>query len=225
MSFDESVSDVTEGFTKGFLEWTSDKIATFVKKLKERKLAFIEEQKTIDTVLEQYRSGEAKFYNNYIKDKRLLLLVKLGLTLRTLEKDSERHRNLRSKILDKYDLDGLHLAEFVQNGVLNKYISILLGELVSLEKFEEDLNDILKNIEKYTLFVSGISNSPEIIKKVDIKIISGSPKVFIIMGFKVAAGIVQNNIDKFKIILRDYELERFSSGEKEILFFKRKFIL
>lgn len=222
MSSDNPISDIAEGTAKGFLDWSVDKIGSFIKRLKNKELAFIEEPKTIEIVREQYRSGEAKFYEIYIKDKNLLFLVKLGLTLRKLESDKERLQNLRDKILKKHDIEGLHIAEFVQNGILNNYVSILLKELTSLEKLTEDIEQILKNIEKYTIFVLGTSNKSEIIKNADIKVNSHSPKIFIISGFKSAAKIVAESIDKFKIILKDYEFERFSSGEKETLFFKRK---
>ena len=51
---------------------------------------------------------------------------------------------------------------------------------------------------------------------------ANSPCIFIISGFRTAAKIVQESVEQFKIILKDYELERVSAGEKEILFFKRK---
>ena len=194
----------------------------FLTKLKDKKLAFIEELKTIEVVKEQYRSGEAKFYQNYVKDKGLLFLVKLGLTLRKLEGDEERLRNLRSKIFKKYHVEGLHIAEFVQNGVLNRYVGILLEKLTSIEDLEKDIEEILKNIEKHAIFVQGTSKKPEIIKKVDTMISAYSSRILIISGFRSAARLVSESVDTFKIILKDYDFERFSSGEKEILFFKRK---
>jgi len=222
MSSDNPISDVAEGVSKGVLEWTKENILSLLQKLKDRKLAFIEESKTIEIVREQYRSGEAKFYQSYINDKKLLFLVKLGLTLRKLENDQERLQNLRGKILQKHRIDGLHIAEFVQNGVLNRYVGILLEKLNSIEKLKEDISYILNNIEKHTIFVQGTSKKSEIIKKTDILVNSHSPEIFIISGFKSAAKIVADSIDSFKIILKDYEFERFSSGEKETLFFKRK---
>lgn len=222
MPSNNPISDAAEGITQGFLEFSLQKIDLFVKKLRERKLAFIQDQKTIDVVKEQYRSGEAKFYQGYIKNKRLLFLVRLGLTLRKLEEDKERLHNLRDKIFRKERVEGLHIAEFAQNGVLNRYVGILLGELTSIEKLEEDIEEVLKNIDKHTIFVQGTSKKEEIIKTVDIKVKSHSPQFFIISGFKQAAKLVSESIDSFKIILEGYDFERFSSGEKEILFFKKK---
>ncbi|MDO8741404.1 MAG: hypothetical protein Q7J54_07620 [Candidatus Woesearchaeota archaeon] len=222
MSSNNPVSDAAEGITKGVLEWSSEKIASWVKKFRDRKLAFIQDQKTIEVVKEQYNSGETKFYKNYIKDEKLLFLVRLGLTLRKLEEEDERLHNLRGKIFKKYNVEGLHIAEFAQNGVLNMYVGILLEELTSIQKLEDDIGELLKNIEKYTLFVQGTSKKADVIKTVDVKAKSHSPKIFIISGFKQAAKLVSESVDSIKIILEDYDFERFSGGEKEILFFKKK---
>ena len=222
MPLDNPVSDITEGVTKGFLDWSIDKITSFLQKLENREIAFIEEQKTIDIVKEQYLSGESKFYGKYIKDKKFLFLARLGLALRKVEGDKERRGNLRDKIFKKYSVEGLHIAEFVENGILNRYVGILIEGLISIEKLEKDIEDILKNIEKYTLFVQWTSNKAEIVKRADIKVNSNSPKVFIVSGFKLAAQLVRDCTESFIIMLNDYELERFSTGDKEILFFKRK---
>ena len=65
MSSDNFSSDIIESATKGALDWTAEKISSLVRKFRERKLAFIKEQKTIEIAREQYHSGEAKFYEKY----------------------------------------------------------------------------------------------------------------------------------------------------------------
>lgn len=216
------LSDVAEGAAKGLLEWSADKVSSLVQKLKERKLAFIQERKTIDLVKEQYNSGEAKFYKMYVKDRELLLLIRIGLTLRKLEEDQERLHNLRNKIFRKYKAVGLHVAEFVQNGILNKYVGILIEELTAVEELEKNIEDVLRNIEKHTLFIKVGSNPQEIIKKATALIHAHVPHIFIISGFKDAAESIRKCIEKLQTILNEYKLERFSSDDKETLFFKRK---
>ena len=220
-SFDSLAPDVFEGATKGALEWTSEKIAFLVKKFKERKIAFIKEQKTIDIVKEQYASGEAKFYEKYIKDKEILLLLRMGLALRKLENDLERFENLRDKIHKKYKVQGLHIAEFVQNGMLNRYIGLLLETINSVEDVEKDIKEILKNIENHALFVDKYQKKEEVLKKTVIIITAHSPCIFVVAGVKVAAKTVRDCAGQLKLILKDYALEKFSTNEREILFFKR----
>jgi len=223
MSSEDPVSSAVEGATKGFLEFSSEKIILWIKKFKNKELAFIQNTQTIELVREQYNSGESKFYKNYVNDTRLLFLIRLGLTLRKLEEDKERQQNLRDKIFQKYKTEGLHIAEFVQSGVLNRYTGILIEELNSIENLQNEIEEVLKNIEKYTLFVKADSNKYEILKKVNVKAITNSPCIFIVSGFKNAAKLVSESVEDLKFLLKEYEFERFSSGEKEILFFKRNF--
>ncbi len=222
MFSDNPISDVAEGVTKGALEWTKDKIVSFIQKLKERKLAFIEERKTIEIAREQYHSDEAKFYGKYVNDKELLFIIRMGLTLRKLENDEERLHKLRGKILKKYDVKGLHVAEFVQNGILNRYVGILIEKLDDIKSLEKGIGIVLNNIEKHALFVKSGNKFRDVIKQAMTVVGAHSPSIFVVSGAKSAAVIVRDCIDKLKDALNDYEIERVSSGEKEILFFKRK---
>ena len=125
------------------------------------------------------------------------------------------------KIYRKYKVEGLHIAQFVQNGILNRYMGILIDELVSIEDFKEDITTILKNIKKYVLFVRAFDIPREIIKKSTIIVNSHSPNIFILSGIESAAKIVKDCSEKLEMLLIDYELEKVSGGKKEILFFKR----
>ena len=214
-------SDVTETISIKALEWSVEKISNLVKSFKERKLAFIKEPKTIEIVREQYHSGEAKFYQAYIKDKRLLLLVRIGLALRKLEKENEKRQNLRDKLFNKHKIEGLHIAELVENGILNRYIGILIEKIISISDLEKEIEDFLNHVEKHTLFVQGTTPKVEILKKATIKIGSNSPHIFVISGVKSAGDILKECVNDLKYIFQEYEMERIT-GEKEILFFIRK---
>ena len=217
------VKDVSEGATKGFLNWSLEQIKSFIDKLKNKNLAFIQDEKTIKIVKEQYRSGELSFYKEYIEDKEMLFLLKMGLTLRKLEqeKEFERRQELRTKIFKKYEVKGLHIAQFVENGILNRYIGILIDNIVSLEKFKQDIMNILVNIEKHVLFVQTNDKEREVIQSVLSIISNNLPSIFIVSGISSAAEIVRNCEQKLIEMLKDYELEKISSGQKENLFFKR----
>ena len=137
------------------------------------------------------------------------------------DKEEERKQNLRTKIFNKYEVKGLHIAQFVENGILNRYIGILIDDIVSLDKFKKDIMNILNNIEKHVLFVKGNDNEREIIKQATTIISSHRSMIFIISGISSAAKIVRSCEERLKELLKDYELEKMSSGEKENLFFKR----
>ncbi|MAH49507.1 hypothetical protein CMI37_27030 [Candidatus Pacearchaeota archaeon] len=217
------IKDATESAIKGILSWSSDQIKTFVRKLKDKRLAFIQDEKTIKIVKEQYRSGELSFYKEHIKDKEMLFLLKMGLTLRKLEQVEEldRKQNLRTKIFNKYEAKGLHISQFVENGILNRYIGILIDNIISLDRFKKDILDILENIEKHVLFVQANDKEREIIQSTLSIVSNNLPSIFIVSGISSAASIVSNCEARLIELLKDYELEKISAGQKENLFFKR----
>lgn len=226
MSYDP-IEDISEGIAKGvvegFLNWGEDFIKKLALKFRDKKLGFIQDEKTIIRVKEQYKSGELSIYKEYVGDKEILFLLQMGLTLRGLEKENEEERRmkLRTKIFNKYKLKGLHIAQLVENGILNRYLGILIDNIVSVQKFKEDIVSILQNIEKHVLFVQTKDNERDVIKKTLMITTTHSPMIFILSGIGSAAKIVKNCELKLKEVLKDYDLEKISSNQKENLFFKR----
>lgn len=213
--------DIFAGTVKGLLDFSAEQIGSFVKRLKEKKFGFIGEERTIEIAREQYKSGEAKFYHGYIHDKPLLFLVGMGLTLRKIEEDLPKRQNLRTKILRKFQLKGLHIAEFVQNGILNRYIAILLELVDSIKDLEIQIDEVLKNIDKHSLFVQGVDRIGEVIRKSINITDSHSPTIFVISGEGLSAELLQKDFKKIEDSLKRYSLERISTSRREILFFKR----
>ena len=222
MSYDP-IESASKGVMEGFLNWGEDLIKKLASKFRDKRLAFIQDEKTIKLVKEQYNSGELSFYKEYIEDKEMLFLLKMGLTLRSLERDKEEERkqDLRTKIFNKYNVKGLHIAQFVENGILNRYIGILIDDIVSIDKFKKDIINILENIEKHVLFVKSNDKERNLIKQVMTITSSNLSMIFIISGISYAAEIIRSCENRLKELLIDYELEKISSGEKENLFFKR----
>ncbi|MBM3233893.1 hypothetical protein FJZ19_02240 [Candidatus Pacearchaeota archaeon] len=222
MSSDDPIESAAAGITKGIIELSSEKIKEWIRKFKDRKLAFIQDKSVIEVVKEQYASGESKFYSKYIKNKDILFLTRLGLTLRKIENDIERVTNLQQKILKKYEVRGLHISYFVQNGILNRYIGLLIEDISSEEELEEKILNILENIEKHTLFVTGQDKPERVIQSALTIVSSHNPTIFIVSGIGSASKIVKECSQKLESLMTNYELEKVSGGKKEILFFKRK---
>jgi len=221
MSFEDSIESAASGVAKGVLEWSADFIKSLAQKFKDKKLAFIQDSETIKLVKEQYNSGELNFYKNYIEDEDLLFLAKLGLTLRKLEGNLDRRTNLRTKIFNKYELKGLHIAQFVENGILNRYSAILIDNLASIEDLKKKIADTLNDIEKYVLFVQAKDDMRGIIEYVRTKVFANSPNIFIISGIYPASEIIRKCEETITKLLTNYELEKISSEYKENLFYKR----
>jgi len=217
------VEDVTKGIVKGTLEWGTDFIKDLAAKFKENKIRFIEDKETLELAREQYNSGELQIYKTYMEDKTKLMILRMGLVLRKLENkgEKERKQRLREDIMKKYEIKGLHVAQFVENGILNRYIGILLDDISSIEKFKERINEIINNIEKYVIFVKQ-NDSERLILESCLRITTSNlSMIFIVSGMGSAAEIIKNIEERLKALLKDYELEKMSKGDKENLFFKR----
>ncbi len=73
------------------------------------------------------------------------------------------------------------------------------------------------SLEKLSSFVKKLKE-----RKLAFIVDAHSPSIFVVTGFKSAAKIVETTIPLLQNIMQNYDLERFSGDEKEILFFKRK---
>lgn len=222
MSLDDSEEELIKNSVKGLLEFSKEQIELIIKKIQDKKFAFIGDERTIETAREQYQSGESKFYHTYIHNKELLFLISMGLTLRKVEENSEKRQNLRTKILSRYGVGGLHLAEFVQNGILNRYIGILLEIVNSIAELEKQIEEVLKNIEKHSLFIQYEDNLGIIIRKALTITDAHNPNIFVISGEGVCVSLIKENIMKISDSLKDYSLERISTTKRECLFFRKK---
>src|SRR3989344_5264211 len=214
---------VGKGVIKGALEWGETFIKNLANKFREKEISFIEDKNTLEIAKEQYNSGELQIYKNYIENKDKLMIIRMGLVLRKLEKLSEKERKqkLREDIMKKYEVKGLHIAQFVENGILNRYIGILLDDISSIEKFKERINEIINNIEKYVLFVRSDNDERFILDFCFRTTTSNLSMIFIVSGMGSAGEIIRKIEGKLTALLKDYELEKMSKVNNENLFFKR----
>ena len=214
---------IGKGIIKGTLEWGENFVKNLANRFKEKGINFIEDKNTLEIAREQYNSGELQIYKHYIEDKNKLMTLRMGLVLRKLERLGERERKqkLREDIMKKYEIKGLHVAQFVENGVLNRYIGILLDDISSIEKFKERINEIIDNIEKYVLFVK-FGDSERFVLDLCLRITTSNlSMIFIVSGMGSAGEIIRKIEGKLVVLLKDYELEKMSRENNENLFFKR----
>jgi len=215
----DPIESLAKGITKGGLEWGTEKIKQLAEYFKTNKLKFLGNSETIKLAKEIRDSGELIFYKTYIKNKELLFNIKLGLILRKIEKNQDRLNDLREKIIRRFQIKGLHIAYFVQNGILNRYVGILLDNLDSSETLNKIIVDTLKNIEKHVVFVNWKYKSREIIQEAMI-LTAQKPNILIISGVGNTRKEIKDSESQLINILKNYELEKMSTKKKEILFFK-----
>ncbi|MEK6924586.1 MAG: hypothetical protein AABW54_05095 [Candidatus Micrarchaeota archaeon] len=149
----DPIESAAKGFTKGILEFSAEQVAEWVRKAKQGELSFIEDDETIEVVMEQRKKPELELYRKYITSPELKLQIEMGLVLRRIDADEKKRNNLKEKLTRKFGTAGLHVAELVKCGILSRYVSILLGEAKTEVEFKEGLQDILTGIDKYVEFI------------------------------------------------------------------------
>jgi hypothetical protein len=222
MCSDSTLVDVSEGAVKGVLSFSEEKIKEVIEKFKNHELNFIEDQETIDLVKEQLKTGEWSFYKEHVKDKKLRVLIQMGLALRRLEKDPEKLQNLRDNIIFGFGEDGLHISQFVQNKILSKYLGTVVSEINSEQDLIGALEDLLKNIDKFVIFIKTNDNIERSTKKIITRIDANAPKIFILGSRKSAIDNCNKIKENLKKEITDYKFTINEDEEKLILFLLRK---
>ncbi len=221
----DPIESAAKGLTKGTLEWTHERLKEWVIKFKNRDLAFIKDIETINLVKEQRETGEWDFFKKYVKDSELRILFQMGLTLRKLEKEKKYLEldALKKKTFNKFNTKGLHIAEFVQNGLFSKYIGNRLNRAVTSHKLKSEIDDLFKNFENRVAFIQAI-HQEKIEKKADeiiTKIQANSPDTFIISGSGLAIGVCEQIKEKVLSAISGYEEELYKVEDKKIFFLNR----
>ena len=106
----DPIESAAKGATKGFLEFSEEKLKQLAQKFKDRDLAFIEDSETIDEAKEIRKQSEYSIFADVIKDKDKRTQFLMGLTLRKQEARRDDTAPLIQKIIKKYNQVGLHLA-------------------------------------------------------------------------------------------------------------------
>ncbi|MFA7133721.1 MAG: hypothetical protein WC122_01955 [archaeon] len=151
--------DIIEAAFKGTAAASLDKGVDYIKKLattfSNGDLAFIEDYETIDIIKKNKKRPALIIYKKYITNSNLIKPIEMGFTLIDLERTEshEKISNLKQKILLKYKEKGLHIAELVQCGMFHRYFALLEQKSESDALIKSRVEDLLNDIEKYTLFV------------------------------------------------------------------------
>ncbi|MAG78581.1 hypothetical protein CL616_04425 [archaeon] len=220
-SKEDPISSAAEGATQGFLNWGKEEIKNWITKFKNRDLAFVNDNETIELVKEQRETGEWDLFKQYIKNKDYRILFQMGLSLRKLEKENKPYEPLKKKILKKYGRKGLQIAHFVQNKLFSRFYANLLERVNSSKQISLEIAEFLENLEKTVVFVSNVDKIETKTSEIIAKIQSGSPETFIISS----SGSAKDACDtiKFQVIQKidNYTYEEYNAPDKKIYFLNR----
>ncbi len=218
----DPLDSATRGATKGFLDWTAEKVKELVIKLRDRKIAFVADVETVRIAREQRKTSEWIIFRDNVSDSDLRILFQMGLTLRKLENEGQSIHPLRQKIFKKYGKKGLHVAQVVQNGTFSRYYGSILEKAATPEKLRAEILDLFTNVDNRVIFVQKID---KVKKKADLivtKLNANSPDTFVISGYGNAKEICKKIHNEVMQRISGYESELYKSDIKRIYFLNKK---
>ena len=219
---EDPVESVSAGVAKGVLSWTEEKIKGLIVKFHNRDIAFVEDPETINLAKKQRKTSEWAVFKQYVDDPDLRILFQMGLTLRRLEKHQKPLESLREKIKNKYHLEGLHIAQFFQNGFFLKHYTHLLESGLTSEELEVEIPNLLGSINRTVVWIAQADNEEIRIDEIVTKIHANSPKTLIICSTKSAMGKCESIKKKVMKRIIGYDVELYKTDIKEIYFLNRK---
>lgn len=219
------LESVAKGATKGALEWTTEKINKLAEKFANRELVFVEDPAIITLAKDQRKTSEWNLFKEFIDDHDFRILFQMGLTLRKLETQKERVEFLRDKILNKYDIKGLHIAQLIQNGFFNRFLANALERNTTPQQLKFEIKSFLDNIEKTVVFVKESDNVDYITQEIIVKIQANSPRTFMICG----SGYAKQKCDQIGETMKNwvheraigYDYEVYKTRHKEVFFLNK----
>jgi len=230
MSFNNSVppdpiESITKGTVKAVIDLTSEKINEYIEKFRNRKIAFVDDPSIIENIKKQREKGEWKLFTTFIKDPKLHILFQTGLTLRDFEEERKNMKPLLDKIYKKYDLKGIHVAWFAQNGLFGKYCDYLFESGLSMEDISKEINQLFKDIDNRVFFIRKTHGNKirQVVGEIVAKIHTFNPNLFIISSIGGASGICERiTISVHNKIKPLYDCESYHKKRKKIFFLVKR---
>ncbi|MCJ7635515.1 hypothetical protein MUP77_24395 [Candidatus Bathyarchaeota archaeon] len=217
----DPLASVTKGVTSAAIEWTEEKIKLLVAQFRDRRVVFVQDSKTIAAAREKRKVPEYDLFSKYVFDETLRLLFRLGLILRDWECDVRRRDNLRTKIVGKYGLVGLHVAEFAQNGFFSKYLVTIMTRIQEQTDLTCEIEDFFRNMEKMVSFIKETDNVEKKAKEIITRIHSNLPNTYIIFS-SVSATSKCSKVKKLVMDeISDYTVELYKTQAKEVYFINK----
>ena len=224
ISSDNPVNDFMKGAGEQTAKEVFEGIRKLAKKFKKGKFAFIKERETIDSALALKKSTEIKIYKTYFNNSNgNEIIFRMGLLLRRLEseKDFVRLNNLREKIKIKYSIEGVHVAQAVQNKVFFKYISKLISEGYGKDLISKRINKLIEDAEELIIFVNNEDDISILMESIKNKISVRSPVFLVISGKYSAANKVEIISESFRDGLDGYSIDKHFEKNESMLFFNK----
>lgn len=210
-----------EGKRRAELDFTKEQITAYVKRIKNGEIGvFNEVSSAFKSIQIERSSPEWKLYAPYIRNKQLRKLTNYGLQLR-METSVHRREFLKNKIRRRYGLSGWHVAEFVMNRILSKFITSVMDANKQEEELVKDIEQILNNIESNVTFIHMDTNVTEETTAVVSKLKQLAPALYILTSKGSATSLCRRIVENARPIVVGYTIDEYTEGDEYVVFFKK----
>jgi hypothetical protein len=215
------LESAAKGAVKGFLEWTAERVKEYAQKIKRKDAYLLQNVGSFEELIKQRKTTEFQIFRENIDDEDLRNCFQMGLTLRGIEDNPESCKALRNTILKTYKAKGLHVAQFVQNGIFAKFIGRYLEESLTPKEMKKEIQNLFDNIELTNSFVQVNDDIRIEVEKIVNRINSHNPRTYVISGLGSVKEKCRQIAREVLKRVNDYSLETYSTERKIIIFLNR----
>lgn len=215
------VESAAKGAVKGFLEWTAQTVKEYAEKIKHKDVYLLQNPGGFEEALKQRKTTEFRIFKENIDDEELRNCFQNGLTLRGIEKDTEACKSLRNRILKTYGARGLHVAQFVQNGIFAKFIGRYLEEALTPKEMKREIENLFRDLELTNSFIQVSDDIDKEAEKIVVRIQSHNPKTYVISGLGSVKEKCKQITKKVTTRVGGYSVETYNTELKIIIFLNR----
>ena len=123
--------------------------------------------------------------------------------------------------MNKYDASGLHIAQFIQNGLFGKFLANALARTSTPQKLKFEIKNLFDNIEQTVVFVKESDNTDKETQAIVTKIQANSPSTFVICSSGFAKKKCKEIAEKTMKRVSGYNSELSETQFKQIYFLNR----
>ncbi|MDR2203518.1 MAG: hypothetical protein LBE76_04350 [Nitrososphaerota archaeon] len=222
---DDPLERIAKGATYGGLEWTKDKLKGLIEGHRKGTIKIVTDKETFKEMEKQRERYEYKFFIQYISNPSLCQIFQAGLTLRRFEQTNRNLDSLRTGIIEMYGSQGLHIAQFIQNGLFMKYYDIVITREKTEKAVKNNLAQFFENFDKNVTFIQETDKNEQKVKEITTKIHAHQPKTYIIFG---SGAVAKKSTEITKLVKKEvsnYTLEEYSATEETTTIVKKVYFL
>jgi hypothetical protein len=152
---------------------------------KERKLKLIERKDNYKIATEAEHTRSFKDYKRFISNSTILEWLSTGLTLRLMEPDEVRRKDIqyiRDNLSATQGTRALRVAELAQSAALDAVLGLVDAGQVRMPP-TISFDTVLGDIDRYAIFVREEDDVKKKAEEADVRALGSAPFFFVVLGY------------------------------------------